>query len=417
MNFDLNAEVVYLDDFREKVTTVDKISAALDAFILPAWMLDRKLELASVRPDDVMTIIFTSGSTGTPKGVMLTYGNIGHNKDAIHQVIHLSNDVLIGILPFFHSMGFTVTLWTVMALDVKAVYHFSPLDAKVIGRLCEKQGATVMVATPTFLRSYLRRCTKEQFAKLEVVVAGAEKLPVDLCEAFEEKFGVRPVEGYGVTELSPLVAVNVPSSRTFGSYQIDCKEGTVGRPVPDVAARITELETGETLGANQSGMLWIRGPNVMKGYYGQPDKTAEVIHDGWYKTGDVALIDEDGFIKITGRQSRFSKIGGEMVPHIQIEEMLAEIIGADEEEGPRAIVTAVPDAKKGERLIVVHLPLKMSPDTVCHGLRKKGLPNIYIPSPDSFLQVDELPFLGTGKLDLTAIKQMALDRFTEGGRE
>lgn len=415
MDFDLKAEVVYLDDFREKVTLADKISAGLDAFVLPAWMLDRKLGLASVRPDDVMTIIFTSGSTGAPKGVMLTYANIGHNKDAIHQVIHLSNDVLIGILPFFHSMGFTVTLWTVMALDVKAVYHFSPLDAKVIGRLCEKHGTTVLVATPTFLRSYLRRCTPEQFAKLDVVVAGAEKLPIDLCDAFEKKFGIRPVEGYGVTELSPLVAVNVPPSRTYGSHQIDCKEGTVGRPVPGVSARITDLETGETLGAGQSGMLWVRGPNVMKGYYGQPDKTDEVLHDGWYKTGDVALIDEDGFLKITGRQSRFSKIGGEMVPHIQVEETLAEIIGADEEDGLQAVVTAVPDTKKGERLIVVHRPMEISTDSLCQGLREKGLPNIYIPSPDSFLEIDELPLLGTGKLDLKAIKQMAMDRFAEGG--
>jgi len=409
MNFDLDAELVYLDDFRDQVTTSDKLTAAMQAFAMPSWMLEAHLGLHKVDHDDVLTIIFTSGSTGTPKGVMLTYANIASNVEAIEQVVHLDkHDVLMGLLPLFHSFGYTITMWAVLAIDVKGVYHFSPLDGRQIGELSEKYGTTVLLSTPTFLRTYLRRCTPEQFKKLDVVVTGAEKLPKDLADAFEARFGVRPVEGYGTTELSPLATVNVPPSRSREKGQLDAKEGTVGRPVPGVSGKITDLDTGEDLGADQPGMLWISGPNVMKGYLHREDLTAEVIQDGWYKTGDVAKIDEDGFVTITGRISRFSKIGGEMVPHIQIEETLNGLIGIDDESGElKAAVTAVPHEKKGEQLIVLHTELEQSPEELCEGLAKAGLPNIFIPSPDSFYKVDSLPILGSGKLDLKAIQAQA----------
>jgi acyl-[acyl-carrier-protein]-phospholipid O-acyltransferase/long-chain-fatty-acid--[acyl-carrier-protein] ligase len=343
---------------------------------------------------------------------MLSHANIQHNVDAVGQVVKLTpDDVMIGILPFFHSFGYTVTLWAVMALGVKGVYHFNPLDAKLVGSLCEKHGGTLLVSTPTFLRSYLRRCTREQLQTIEVVVAGAEKLPRDLVDAFDEKFGVRPIEGYGTTELSPLVAVNIPPSRSSGDFQVELKEGTVGRPVPGVAAKVVHTETGKELGTNEAGMLCIKGPNVMLGYLGREDLTAEVLRDGWYKTGDIALIDEDGFIQITGRESRFSKIGGEMVPHIKIEEELSELMGISEEGGAKVAVTAVPDARKGERLIVFHTKSDRPPDELCRGLADAGLPNLFIPSADSFVELEELPILGTGKLDLKSIKQMALERF------
>jgi acyl-[acyl-carrier-protein]-phospholipid O-acyltransferase/long-chain-fatty-acid--[acyl-carrier-protein] ligase len=196
--------------------------------------------------------------------------------------------------------------------------------------------------------------------------------------------------------------------------QAGWKEGTVGRPVPGVRAKVTDLETGAELGPGKSGMLWISGPNVMKGYLGRDDLTAEVIQEGWYMTGDVALIDADGFIQITGRQSRFSKIGGEMVPHIAIEETLAKLVGGDDETGPKVVVTAVPDEKKGERLVVLHTGLAQSPEQVRKALADEGLPNLYIPSEDSFCQVDQIPILGSGKLDLTGLRQMALKLFGKG---
>jgi acyl-[acyl-carrier-protein]-phospholipid O-acyltransferase/long-chain-fatty-acid--[acyl-carrier-protein] ligase len=241
-------------------------------------------------------------------------------------------------------------------------------------------------------------------------VAGAEKLPGDLSDAFEKRFGVRPIEGYGCTELSPVVSVNIPASRSPTGDATGVREGTVGRPLPGVQAKVVDPETREPLPQGKAGMLLIRGPNVMKGYLNKPDLTAEVIRDGWYTTGDLAVLHDDGFIEITGRESRFSKIGGEMVPHIRIEETLSRVIGAGEDE-LKVAVTAIPDERKGERLIVLHTKLDKSPEQICRELAASGLPNIWIPSPDSFVEVEQIPVLGTGKFDLKGIKEKAMQRF------
>ncbi len=417
-DYELDAEIVFLEELKDKVTTGDKVAGIVGSYLMPAAMLEKKLGLNDAQPDDVLTIIFTSGSTGVPKGVVLTNQNVASNVDAIGEVVNLnSKDVMVGILPFFHSFGYTVTLWGAMGLNIAGVYHFSPLDAKQIGKLTKRYGGTVLLGTPTFLRSYIRRIDRDEFATINTVVAGAEKLPKDLCDSFERKFGVRPVEGYGTTELSPLVSVNVPPVRSRNNFQIDYKEGTVGRPIPNVAAKITALDDDTVeLNVGESGMLWITGPNVMKGYLNRPDATAEVIKDGWYKTGDVALIDKDGFIQITGRMSRFSKIGGEMVPHVRIEELLNSFVGEDEDEDGeidemKLAVTAVPDNKKGERLIVLHKPIHQEIGELTKRLSEEGLPNIFIPSVDSFVEVDQLPMLGSGKLDLKNLKDIALEKF------
>jgi len=413
MNFDLDAELVYLEDFKDQVTMSDKVSAAMAAYLVPSRCLEWWLRLHRIRHDDVLTVVFTSGSEGVPKGVMLSQGNVASNVEVFTPLIHLDkSDVLIGTLPFFHSYGYSTTMWTVATLNARGVYHYSPLDANVIGKLTHEHGGTVLITTPTFLRTYARRCSAEQFATLEVVIVGAEKMPAELFEIYEKKFGHRPVEGYGTTELSPLVSVNIPTSRSHGEQHIQCREGSVGRPIPGVSAKVVDLDTGADLGVGRSGMLLITGPNVMQGYLGLPEKTAEVIRDGWYVTGDIAVIDEDGFVHITGRESRFSKIGGEMVPHIRIETVLNEIIFGDEEQTElKAAVTAVPDPKKGERLVVVHTTLQQSPQQLCQALSDAGLPNIFVPSPDSFTEIDEMPILGSGKLDLNGLRKIALDRF------
>ena len=415
LGLELDCTVEYLDDLKDKVSGADKAVAAFQAYAMPGSLLCSNLGLNKLQPDDMMTIVYTSGSTGVPKGVMLTQQNIATNIEGIDGVAQLnSNDSLIGVLPFFHAMGYTVTLWTPLACDIAVGYHFSPLDAKVVGKLVENCQGTILVATPTFLRSYLRRCTPEQFKTLDIVVAGAERLPPELCQQFEDKFGVRPVEGYGATELSPITAVNVPHSRQASAkFQVDAKEGTVGRTICNVAAKIIDLDSDKELGPGQSGMLWITGPNVMKGYLDQPEATAEVLKDGWYKTGDVAILDEDGFIQITGRISRFSKIGGEMVPHVKIEEVLSKFLDDtpedDTDDQPLAAVTAVPDVKKGERLIVLYATDKKSVDEMRQSLTDAGLPNLFIPSADSFLRVEALPVLGTGKVDLKGIQVMAAE--------
>ena len=412
----IDAEMIYLEDVKPLVSAMDKICAALGAYVLPAFVLERVLGLTKIDRNDLMTVIFTSGSTGQPKGVMLSFGNIAHNTEAIDQVVQLNSaDVLCGILPFFHSFGFTVTLWSVLALDIKGVYHFSPLEAKQVGKLCREHRVTILLTTPTFLRTYWRRCEKDDFATLDVVVCGAEKLPADLAEEFEKKFGVKPVEGYGTTELSPLVSVNIPPSRTFQPEYVGLKEGTVGRPVPGVGAKIVHLETGEDMGLDTPGMLLITGPNVMLGYMNENEKTAAVLRDGWYVTGDVAMLDVDGFIQITGRQSRFSKIGGEMVPHIHVEEILQKILGGEDEQ-LRFAVTAVQDDRKGERLVVLYTKLDGSPQEVCRQLASQGLPNLWIPGADCFFQVEEIPVLGTGKLDLQKLKQLAVEKSAGGGK-
>ncbi|MCH9793490.1 MAG: AMP-binding protein, partial [Planctomycetes bacterium] len=262
-------------------------------------------------------------------------------------------------------------------------------------------------------RHYLKRCTPEQFKSLDIVITGAEKLPQSLAREFEEKFGLFPTEGYGTTELAPVAAVNIPPSRQLDPNEISSKPGTVGRAIPCVMAKTVEPETMQDLPDGEEGLLFIKGPNVMKGYLNNPEKTAEVIIDGWYNTGDFATIDEDGFITITGRQTRFSKIGGEMVPHVRIEEIITDIVSDPDEDEPEVqiAVTAVPDSKKGERLIVLHKRLNRSIDSILKEVAEQGLPNLWIPSIDSFLEVETIPLLGTGKLDLAKIKQHACEAF------
>jgi acyl-[acyl-carrier-protein]-phospholipid O-acyltransferase/long-chain-fatty-acid--[acyl-carrier-protein] ligase len=239
-------------------------------------------------------------------------------------------------------------------------------------------------------------------------MCGAEKLPQALAKEFLEKFGMLPLEGYGCTELSPAAAANVPDRELRGAKQVGNKAGTIGQTLPGVAARIVNAETFATLPPGQEGLLLIYGANVMQGYLGKPELTAQVVRDGWYVTGDIARFDEDGFIFLTDRLSRFSKIGGEMVPHLRIEEELHSILETAER---HFVVTAVPDEKKGERLIVLHTPLN---GTDIHHLWKqlnsKGLPNLWVPAERDFIQVQEIPILGTGKLDLKKVKEMALER-------
>jgi len=405
------ANLIYLEDMKSFATVGDKVAGVLASKCLPLSMVNRSLGLNRMKSDDLLTVIFTSGSTGNPKGVPFSMMNGASNVQGFDQVIHvLDSDNFLGVLPFFHSFGFTVSLWGAMTLPSSASYHFNPLDAKTIGKLAQANKSTVVLATPTFLRTYMRRVEPAQFKTVEIVVVGAEKMPIALADEFEKKFGIRPIEGYGTTELSPVAAVNLPESRaTTADKKAGLRDGSVGKPLPGVSVRVVSLEDSLILETNVAGMIQVSGPNVMTGYLNQPELTAKVLKGSWYETGDIGYIDDDGFIFITGRQSRFSKIGGEMVPHIQIEEAIIEIVG-ESEDVLNVGVTSVPDEKKGERIIVLHTKLNKTPSEIVKGLSAKGLPNLFLPSEDSFIQVDVIPLLGTGKLDLRGLQQLALEK-------
>lgn len=409
-------EAIFLEDLAAQPPLSEKITAYLMAKFLPAAWLERALGATGKKTlDDLVTVIFSSGSTGEPKGVMLSHYNIGSNIEQMEQVFSLGKqDRILGILPFFHSFGFTGTLALPAALGVGVVFHPNPLDSKTIGPLVRANEVTFLLATPTFLQIYLRGCLPEDFGSLRLVMTGAEKLPDRLATAFEEHFGIRPLEGYGCTECAPAVAVNTFDFRAAGFRQVGAKRGKIGHPLPGMSVRIVEAEnpwTSAPLPAGQNGMLLVRGPNVMRGYLGRPEKTAEVLRDGWYCTGDVAALDEDGFLQITDRLNRFSKIGGEMVPHIKIEEKLHDLAGATEQ---TFVVTGVPDEKKGERLVVLHKLVDGALQTTLEKLSACDLPNLWKPKADAFFRVENFPLLGTGKLDLRKVKEVARDFSTAG---
>jgi acyl-[acyl-carrier-protein]-phospholipid O-acyltransferase/long-chain-fatty-acid--[acyl-carrier-protein] ligase len=402
------AETLLLEDLVKEPKSSERLAATLAAVLLPARALMRFAGAEQIpRLDDLATIIFSSGSTGEPKGVMLTHYNVASNVEQLDQVFLLQpEDRIMGILPFFHSFGFTATLCLPAAVGVGVVFHPNPLDWRAIGALINKYVVTMLLATPTFLNTYLRRCTPEEFGSLRFVMAGAEKLPERVAVAFEDHFGIRPLEGYGCTECSPVVTVNTIDFRAASFRQVGAKRGSIGHPLPGITVKIIDPETHQPLGIDQPGLLLVRGPNVMKGYLNRPDKTAEVLCDGWYNTGDIAAIDEDGFLRVTDRLSRFSKIGGEMVPHIKVEEKLQELAGASEQ---MFVVTAVPDDKKGERLIVLHTVSEEQLAECIAGLAKSDLPALWRPRHDQFVRIEQLPYLGTGKLDLRKARELALE--------
>lgn len=398
--------VLWLEDAMSAVGYLERCCALLLGLFAPVGLLEQRLAGRRIDVDDPVTVIFSSGSTDEPKGIVLSHANIDSNAKAVSKVLVLSShDRLLGILPFFHSFGYAA-LWIAVSCGVGVVFHPTPLEPVAIGKLVRRYRITVLIATPTFLELYLRRCSPEQLASLAIVITGAEKLPVQLAQAFEERFGVRPVEGYGMTECSPVVAMNTPESRRAGDGSAGTRPGSVGKPLPGVSVKIVDPDTFEPLPVGRQGMLLVKGPNVMQGYLGREDLTASVMKDGWYATGDIARLDNDGFIEITDRLARFSKIGGEMVPHKKVEDALQRAVQADTQV---FAVTSVPDARRGEALAVLHTIVESQIPAVLEKVRADGLPNFYMPRADHFVRVERLPLLGTGKLDLRQVKQLAID--------
>jgi acyl-[acyl-carrier-protein]-phospholipid O-acyltransferase/long-chain-fatty-acid--[acyl-carrier-protein] ligase len=403
-------ERIYLEDVLATVTKSRQIRTFLLALFAPAWFIDRVLlGLHRHSVDDVLTIVFSSGSTGEPKGIVLTHRNVGSNVAAAIDTIQIdTKDKLLGVLPFFHSFGYTVALWAPLVAGAVAVYYPDPRAAKEVGNLVRKHAITLMLSTATFMRFYIRRCEADDFKSLRIIICGAEKFPVKLQDEFHTKFGVLPLEGYGCTELSPVVSTNLPDLTLGGETQVCNTRGTVGRCIVGVAMQAFTQEGRKPLPTGVEGVLCCKGPNVMREYLHQPEKTAEAIQDGWYWTGDVGLVQADGFTRITGRVSRFAKIAGEMVPLEKLEEELHDILGG----GDRLlVVSAVPDEKRGERLVVLYLPeLKMDLTELFETLASRGLPNLWIPDVRDCHRVDALPALGSGKLDLKRVGELAREK-------
>ncbi|MEP6672704.1 MAG: AMP-binding protein [Chthoniobacter sp.] len=376
--------------------------------LVPAWVLARALCIPREGDRREAFLLFTSGSSGTPKGVALTHRNLLGNVAQFALMLEFERgESVLGSLPFFHSFGATVTVLFPMMEPVTVVTYPNPLEIGKLAALIQRYKVSLVVTTPTFLRGYMRKAEPQQLASLKLLVTGAEKLPTDLQKSFEEQFKMKVLQGYGLTETSPVVAFNLPDvqlSHPSDSPQPTSRDGSIGKLAPGIAARICDPETDAPLSLHATGMLWLKGANIFEGYLEDPKRSTEVLKDGWFKTGDLARFDEDGFCFIEGRLSRFSKIGGEMVPHETVESRIVEAFGLAGEGERTCAITAIPDEAKGEALVLLTTREINSTD-----LRKKlseaGLPNLWIPK--IVKRIDAMPVLGTGKLDLQRCKELA----------
>jgi len=380
--------------------------------ILPARTLAGMLGVPRHGGREEAILLFTSGSSGAPKGVVLSHRNILANVNQFGSRIDLhSEDSILGCLPLFHSFGSTVTICYPLIEGIDLVTYPSPLEVARLAELIEKYKIALLLATPTFLRGYLRKADKEQLKSLKLIVTGAEKLPKKVAEAFEARFGKPVLEGYGLTETSPASNLNLPDPEDDPGAPTDRpkmpahRPGSVGQMLPGVAIRITDPDTDEPQSLHETGMIWLRGPNIFEGYLGQPEKTAEVIRNRWFRTGDIGRLDEDGFLYIEGRLSRFSKIGGEMVPHETVEDAINHALGFHDSDTRKIAVVGVPDDAKGEALVL----LTDDPGVDTGELRKKlldaGLAALWIPK--KLVNVDEIPMLASGKLDIKGCEEAA----------
>lgn len=383
--------------------------------ILPLGLLSKMLGLNSRRGDDEAILLFTSGSSGEPKGVPLSHRNVLANVCQFGAPLALprKRGGILGSLPLFHSFGCTVTLWYPVIEGIDLVTYPSPLETKRLAQLIQQHQVYLLLSTPTFLRGYMRRIDPEQLASLGLVVTGAEKLPSSVAEAFRKKFGQLPLEGYGLTETSPATNVNLPPPATAEDDEtpvlIQHKQGSVGNFLPGIAIKVTNAATDEVSTIDQSGVIWMKGSNVFLGYLDRPDLTDTVIEDGWFKSGDVGRMDEDGFLHIEGRISRFSKIAGEMVPHETVEDTITKVLGLDTESERKIAVVGVPDKKKGEAIVLLSSiaseTLQQETVDLRYKLMDTGMPSLWCPR--EIIPVEEIPVLASGKLDIKGCERLA----------
>ena len=399
-------------DIIEVLQTLSKIkTVALLAAIkfTPAKLLATILKAPSAGGDSEAGLLFTSGSSGEPKGVILTHRNLLGNCLQIDTSQLLpKEETVIANLPIFHSFGFTVTLWYPVLRSVSVVTLPSPLEFKKTAEAISAESATLLIGTPTFFRPYIRHVSPEKLKSLKYVIAGAEKTPDGFAELWQKTFGSEYLEGYGLTETSPVVSSNLPiksvRSNDSESGGCDYRRGSVGRLFSGQAARIFDPDTMQPLPVTETGLLLLKGPNIFGGYLDDPRRTAEVIQDNWFITGDLARFDKDGFLFIEGRLSRFSKIAGEMVPHGTIEQALIKAFDLTDSDVPMLAIGSRADESKGEMLVLLSaIDIELS--DVKTKLSAAGYSNLWMPK--AIKRVDQIPTLATGKLDLRALKILA----------
>jgi acyl-[acyl-carrier-protein]-phospholipid O-acyltransferase/long-chain-fatty-acid--[acyl-carrier-protein] ligase len=403
-NPELPGRILAAEELFPALGKVGVILGALRALVLPGWMLDR------ARASDVAAIVFSSGSTGDPKGVQLTHRILRAQCRAIRRGLGLNpaNDVILSPLPLFHSFGLVPGMWLGLAEGFAIAAHPDPTDGAAIGALAEAGKATFLISTPTFVRGWMRRIEPAQFASLRFAVVGAERCPAELKTQFKERYGADLLEGYGCTELAPVVSLNLPEMAVAGDSEreVRAKEGSVGRPLPGLSVIAVDPATRELLPVGSEGLLVVRSASRMLGYLTRDDLTAAAFAHGGYVTGDMGRIDAEGFVFITGRLARFAKIAGEMVPLDHVEAALATALAA--QPGAAEIelaVATVSDPAKGERLVVLHTGWTGDWTALIEGL--PDLPALWRPKARDVRQVDAIPKLGTGKRDLAGIKRLA----------
>lgn len=402
-------EMVFLEDLVAGIPSWKKLLAVLGIIVIPYRELMNLISPLTLNDVNATgALLFSSGSTGIPKGVMLSHHNINSDVYSIADTVKPDrrSDGILGNLPLFHSFGLNTCFWIPMSLGCEVTYVASPLDAATVGNAIEKYCCTMLFSTPSFLQAYMRKCPKEQFRTLRLVISGAEKLREDVARRFHEIMeGKREVvEGYGCTELSPVVTINFTSDVTELG-RIYGKKGSIGISLPNVCPKVVDPLSFKPVPPDTEGLLFVKGPMVMQGYLDEPEMTEKAVIDGFYNTGDIVKMDEDGYIFICGRLSRFSKIAGEMVPHEMVECIINELCGSD----ARVVaVGGIPDPAKGEALLVLYTEeMPMTPDEVVALLRERSISNLWIPKAGNFHKVDHLPLLGSGKLDLSILRQIA----------
>jgi acyl-[acyl-carrier-protein]-phospholipid O-acyltransferase/long-chain-fatty-acid--[acyl-carrier-protein] ligase len=390
--------MIFVEDILAKVTTLTKLKAALISK-LPFPILKGMVHSGS--EEEVSVILFTSGSEKEPKAVQLTHKNILHNVDAVPQMVHLDeNDVFMSILPMFHVFGLTVDFWLPAILGSSMVTYPNPLEYKTVSDLAREFKATFIAATPAFFYGYMQKSTPGDFSTIRFAIAGADKLPDKVYEGFLKKHNIHIYEGYGTTETSPVISTNYPGLHKLGS---------IGKPIPGVQVRIMDIHTDKILGNNQEGKLLVKGDMVMTGYLSDMEETSLRIRNGWYDTGDIGIIDDDGFMWHKGRLKRFVKVGGEMVSLVKVEDLLSRLLP----DNVICCVVDVPNPTKGSDVVAAVATGDFDMHAVLKQL-KKELPSIAVPK--QFYVIEDIPMMASGKVNFREVEKICREKSSNGDR-